>query len=147
MPLFSGFVPRPPRLPVLALALLCACGGASAKDVITLCFERQQVLPWRTLDQKGLNFELLDEVATRVGIRFDYQSMPWKRCLAQLKANEVGGAFAVSFSPERMDIGAYPGVAWPGAARPGAARLRAASGRRANSGARSSSCSSAPSSS
>jgi polar amino acid transport system substrate-binding protein len=37
--------------------------------------------------------------------------MPWKRCLEQLKANQVGGAFAVSFSRERMALGAYPGIA------------------------------------
>jgi polar amino acid transport system substrate-binding protein len=35
--------------------------------------------------------------------------MPWKRCLEQLKANEVDGAFAVSFNPERLVLGAYPG--------------------------------------
>jgi polar amino acid transport system substrate-binding protein len=35
--------------------------------------------------------------------------MPWKRCLAQVKANQVDGAFAVSFSRERLALGAYPG--------------------------------------
>lgn len=94
-----------------AAALLCAlaCAPASAKDTITLCFERQEVLPWRTLNGGGLNFELLNQVATRLGITFDYQSMPWKRCLEQLKANEVGGAFAVSFAQSRLALGAYPG--------------------------------------
>jgi polar amino acid transport system substrate-binding protein len=82
---------------------------AAAKPSIPLCFERQEVLPWRTLDGGGLNFELLNEVARRIGVEFDYQSMPWKRCLAQLKANQVGGAFAVSFSQERLALGAYPG--------------------------------------
>jgi polar amino acid transport system substrate-binding protein len=82
---------------------------AAAKPSIPLCFERQEVLPWRTLDGGGLNFELLNEVARRIGVEFDYQSMPWKRCLAQLKANQVGGAFAVSFSQERLALGAFPG--------------------------------------
>ncbi len=82
---------------------------AANKPGIPLCFERQEVLPWRTLDGGGLNFELLNEVARRIGVEFDYQSMPWKRCLAQLKANQVGGAFAVSFSQERLALGAYPG--------------------------------------
>jgi polar amino acid transport system substrate-binding protein len=35
--------------------------------------------------------------------------MPWKRCLEQLRANKVDGAFAASFSPERLEVGAYPG--------------------------------------
>lgn len=101
-----------------ALACLLACLPAQArKETITLCFERQEVLPWRTLDHKGHNFELLDEVASRLDIVFDYQSMPWKRCLEQLKDNQVGGAFAVSFSTERLGIGAYPGGDTPDASK------------------------------
>jgi polar amino acid transport system substrate-binding protein len=82
----------------------------AADRMVSLCFERQEVLPWRTLDGGGLNFELLGEVARRLGVVFDYQSMPWKRCLAQVKENRVDGAFAVSFSRERLEVGAYPGV-------------------------------------
>lgn len=97
-----------------ALALCCLLAHARVQaapgEHITLCFERQEVRPWRTLDGGGLNFELLAEVAKRTGVTFDYQSMPWKRCLEQLKANQVGGAFAVSFNRERMTLGAYPGV-------------------------------------
>jgi len=90
----------------------CLLAGAPsfAAGTVSLCFERQEVLPWRTLDGGGLNFELLAEVARRLGLTLDYQSMPWKRCLAQVKANQVNGAFAVSFSRERLALGAYPGV-------------------------------------
>jgi polar amino acid transport system substrate-binding protein len=88
---------------------LFAAMPAKAQQAITLCFERQEVLPWRTLDGHGLDFELLNEAARRIGIRFDYRSMPWKRCLAQVKANEVDGLFAASFSADRQDIGVYPG--------------------------------------
>jgi polar amino acid transport system substrate-binding protein len=87
-----------------------AAAPAAAGRTVSLCFERQEVLPWRTLDGGGLNFELLAEVARRLGLALDYQSMPWKRCLAQVKANQVDGAFAVSFSRERLALGAYPGV-------------------------------------
>ena len=107
-----------PRLVRSALIACCLAAGASssatppapASQAVSLCFERQEVLPWRTLDGGGLNFELLGEVARRLGIVFDYQSMPWKRCLAQVKAHQVNGAFAVSFSRERLALGAYPGV-------------------------------------
>jgi polar amino acid transport system substrate-binding protein len=109
----QGFDHRPAsaRWRAIGVAILCALAGAPAlaKDTITLCFERQEVRPWRTLDGGGLNFDLLKQVAARLDIVFDYQSMPWKRCLAQLKANEVGGAFAVSFNQERLALGAYPG--------------------------------------
>ena len=100
----------------LRYGLIACCLGAGApsfaadRAAVPLCFERQEVLPWRTLDGGGLNFELLAEVARRLGIVFDYQSMPWKRCLAQVKANQVSGAFAVSFSRERLALGAYPGT-------------------------------------
>lgn len=99
-------------VPCLA-ALVAGPAAATGKPVVPLCFERQEVRPWRTLDGGGLNFELLNEVARRNGIEFDYQSMPWKRCLAQLKANQVSGVFAVSFTPERLELGAYPGGAKP----------------------------------
>jgi polar amino acid transport system substrate-binding protein len=110
----------PPSVPrLLRLGLVACCLGAGlaafaappkADRMVSLCFERQEVLPWRTLDGGGLNFELLGEVARRLGVVFDYQSMPWKRCLEQVKANQVDGAFAVSFSRERLAVGAYPGV-------------------------------------
>ncbi len=96
-----------------AAALLVLAQPCQARDTITLCFERQDVLPWRTVDGKGLNFELLRQVATRADVKFEFVSMPWKRCLEQLKSNEVGGAFAVSFNPERLTLGEYPGGAQP----------------------------------
>lgn len=99
------------RFLLFALAAPCMLAQAAPAERIALCFERQEVRPWRSLDGGGLNFELLNEVARRTGVVFDYQSMPWKRCLEQLKANQVGGAFAVSFNRERMALGAYPGVA------------------------------------
>lgn len=98
----------------LALAHVAGPARAARQDSITLCFERQEVRPWRTLDGGGLNFELLTEVARRTGVTFHYQSMPWKRCLEQLRSNQVGGAFAVSFNRERIGLGAYPGLAGAG---------------------------------
>ena len=88
-----------------------------AAPTITLCYERANVQPWRTEDGRGLNFELLKLVGQRENIRFDFQSMPWKRCLAQLQANAVDGAFAVSFKTDRREIGEYPGGATPDSAK------------------------------
>jgi polar amino acid transport system substrate-binding protein len=107
------------RLFLIALLAWCALAAAHARagETLTLCFERQEVLPWRTLDGHGLNFALLDEVAKRNRVRFDYRSMPWKRCLEQLRANQVDGAFAASYSRERQEVGAFPGGATPDAAK------------------------------
>ena len=113
----SSASPPLPRLLRLGLVACWLGAGPAAfaappktDRMVSLCFERQEVLPWRTLDGGGLNFELLGDVARRTGVVFDYQSMPWKRCLEQVKENRVDGAFAVSFSRERLDVGAYPGV-------------------------------------
>jgi polar amino acid transport system substrate-binding protein len=110
-------MPRLCFLVLLAWCALCAGPAWAASQVLTLCFERQQVLPWRTLDGHGLNFELLEEVGRRTGVKFEYQSMPWKRCLEQLRANQVDGAFAASFNAERAAIGAFPGGAAPDPAK------------------------------
>jgi polar amino acid transport system substrate-binding protein len=93
---------------LLALSLPAAAADKPAESV-TLCFEAQDVLPWRTEKGGGLNFALLKMVEQRLNIHFDYQSIPWKRCLAQLKANSVDGAFAVSYKPDRRELGEYPG--------------------------------------
>lgn len=96
----------------LALGLLCSAASAPllAGEKLTFCFENKTVAPWRNLDQTGLNFELLKRVEKKLHITFDYQLLPWKRCLAKLKANEVDGAFTVSFSDERREFGVFPGI-------------------------------------
>lgn len=99
------------RLIPLLLATCCAAGPAMAAETFRLCFERAEVLPWRTLDNHGLDFDLLAEVSRRTGVQFRYESMPWKRCLAQLRDGLVDGAFAVSFNPERAGLGVFPGGA------------------------------------
>ena len=68
------------------------------------------MLPWRSADGKGLNFELLKQVTDRTGIEFKYTPLPWKRCLAGLKANEFEGAIGASHNSEREAFAAYPGV-------------------------------------
>lgn len=97
---------------LLALSL-----PALARDHVTLCYEAQDVRPWRTEKGEGLNFTLLKMVGQRLDIEFDFQSIPWKRCLAQLRINAVDGAFAVSFKPDRREIGEYPGGAHADAAK------------------------------
>ena len=88
---------------------MLAAGAAGAVETVSLCFEQQDVLPWRTRQGGGLNFALLKMVEQRLGLHFDYQTMPWKRCLAQVQANAVDGAFAVSYKPDRRELGEYPG--------------------------------------
>ncbi|GAB2877892.1 hypothetical protein GCM10027277_54100 [Pseudoduganella ginsengisoli] len=105
------------RAPLRAVAAALAVAAwvfpatAAAQETVTLCFERQDVKPWRTQQGDGLNFELLKMVAQRLNIQFDFQSVPWKRCLQQLQANAYDGAFAVSYKADRRELGVYPGGA------------------------------------
>ncbi len=103
----------------LLLAMFCVvlASPVLARDTLTLCFERKDVPPWRTIDGAGLNFELLNQVASRLDVDFKYESLPWKRCLAKLETNEVDGAFSVSFSRSRLSIGAFPGGTTPDAGK------------------------------
>jgi polar amino acid transport system substrate-binding protein len=109
-------------LALLPLASAIAAPAEPAKPtaasrIITLCYERADVLPWRSQNGQGLNFDLLNMVAKRENIVFEYRAMPWKRCLAELKANEVDGAFAVSYKSDRRELGEYPGGSNPDAGK------------------------------
>lgn len=100
-----------------ACTLLVLSLPVAARETVTLCYEAQDVRPWRTEKGGGLNFALLRMVGQRLDIQFDFQSIPWKRCLAQLKANAVDGAFAVSYKPDRRELGEYPGGDTPDASK------------------------------
>ncbi|MDT8991525.1 transporter substrate-binding domain-containing protein [Curvibacter sp. APW13] len=67
------------------------------------------------VDGSGLNFELINRSAQTAGVRISYAPMPWKRCLAELQANRVDGAFAASYKTDRLELGAFPGGAVPDA--------------------------------
>ncbi|MFT3734595.1 MAG: transporter substrate-binding domain-containing protein [Rhodocyclaceae bacterium] len=96
------------RLLCVAGLLLCGSVLAAEPPTLRICHEPADIHPWSTRTGKGLNFELLAQVAKTSGVRFEYDIVPWKRCLILLKNNEVDGAFAGSFKPDRMESGAYP---------------------------------------
>lgn len=96
----------------LGMAVLCGLLAAPlhAADRLTFCFERKVVPPWRNIDKTGLNFELLKRVEAKLKLTFDYKLLPWKRCLVMLQANQLDGAFSVSFTDDRRTFGAFPGI-------------------------------------
>lgn len=107
---------------VALLVPLLYASPSQAAEVMKFCFESADVHPWRTVGAKGLNFELINAAAKKAGVQVEYLALPWKRCLAELKANAVAGAFAASFKADRLEMGAYPGVQAPGAAEPDASK-------------------------
>lgn len=94
---------------LIAWAALAMPSARADTQTLNFCLEDRDVRPWRTADQRGLNIVLLNRVAQRIGVRFTYDGLPWKRCLADLKANRVDGAIGASFSAARLEFGGYPG--------------------------------------
>ena len=119
-------IPSPSRCPPklilratwLARALigaffLQAALQAQAAESLTFCYESVDVRPWRLVEGKGLNFDLINAAAAKLGVQVKHEGLPWKRCLAEVKANRMDGVFGVSFKADRLDIGAYPGGSQP----------------------------------
>jgi polar amino acid transport system substrate-binding protein len=101
------------------LLALCACTAwlcaapASAQTApaapLQLCYERADILPWRTMDDTGLNFDLINMAARKAQLAVNFVALPWKRCLAELQAQKMDGVIGASFSEDRKLIGAFPG--------------------------------------
>jgi polar amino acid transport system substrate-binding protein len=103
-----------------ALALLqsgpAACAAAArppAPDdaAWVLCFENRDIPPWREVNGRGLNFQLLDAAARDAGLRVRYVARPWRRCQTDLAKDRIDGVFAMSHSVEREARWVYPPAA------------------------------------
>lgn len=111
-----SFCPR--LLPVALCGVLTLANPAfAAKDTMVFCYEDTDIRPWQTKTGNGLSFDLLNEVSSRTKIKFSYVARPWKRCLNEVKTNQVDGAIGVSWKADRLDIGVYPGGANPDISR------------------------------
>lgn len=93
---------------LLTIGLFPPTSAAEEPRELLFCYENENIRPWQTRDGNGLNFDLLNQVATRLNLRFRYQPTPWKRCLTDLGNNVYAGALDASFKPERLANGAYP---------------------------------------
>jgi polar amino acid transport system substrate-binding protein len=106
------------RTAALVAVLLAASGiaatalakptTADTPRTLNFCFEETPALPWRSRQKAGLYFELLDAVARRLALRFEYHPQPWLYCLSEVAAGRMDGAFAVAHSPERLPVFAFP---------------------------------------
>ncbi len=96
------------------LPLMLCFSVAGAVDKVRVGFIDQVNIPF-VLDPQnpdgerpGVTLELLRLVQQRSGTAFDYQSMPWARCLHLLKNGEIDAVFHSSFVPARQEYGVYP---------------------------------------
>ncbi|MET3133273.1 polar amino acid transport system substrate-binding protein [Oxalobacteraceae bacterium GrIS 1.11] len=94
---------------LLAVILTFLAPGAGARpSALLFCHENQDSYPWVLKDRPGLNIMLIMQLESALGMPIRLRPLPWKRCLAELAANQVDGAFASSFKADRMAMGRYP---------------------------------------
>ncbi|SLM31981.1 Amino acid ABC transporter periplasmic protein [Desulfamplus magnetovallimortis] len=59
-------------------------------------------------NKPGIEIELYQMVAEKLGLDVTFKRAPWNMCLKQLEHNQVEGLFPASFKQDRMKIGVYP---------------------------------------
>jgi polar amino acid transport system substrate-binding protein len=97
------------RYILLVPALLAAqCTWAATPASLSFCHEDQDSYPWVLRDRPGLNIHMMRLLERELKIPFKLVPMPWKRCLAEMAANNVHGAFAASYKVDRLEMGRYP---------------------------------------
>jgi polar amino acid transport system substrate-binding protein len=92
---------------LVAISLMCVVGALHAAP-LKCCYEDVPQRPWTYPDDKGLNFSLLSQVEKQLGEKFEYVSLPWKRCLAYVNSGTMDGVIGATFSPERLEFGVFP---------------------------------------
>lgn len=107
---------------LLAFALFfTAVASADETDMpkeMTFCYENQDYLPFirhvsGDLVSEGKNGVLPDlvlQATKKLGIKANFVSKPWKRCIVLLQAGEVDGIFAAIWQPERDKWGVFPKI-------------------------------------
>jgi len=67
--------------------------------------------PYSFTDQneqiKGIDIDLLNEMASRLGIEIEIELVPWKRLLLMTEKGDVSGSFALFKTPEREVFSLY----------------------------------------
>lgn len=93
---------------LLLLLALFTSSVAAKPGALVFCHEDQDSYPWVLRDRAGLNIVMLRLLERDIGMPIRFLPLPWRRCLAELAANNVDGAFAASFKAERLSMGRYP---------------------------------------
>lgn len=96
---------------IAAVLTLAPAHANERPGSVKFCFGENYFYPWHQDNGNGLNFVLLDRAAARLGIKFHYVALPWKRCLRNMQFGEVDGVFAASFKSDRLEAGVYPTAA------------------------------------
>lgn len=89
----------------------CALIGAPAlaQAPLNMCMENADNVPWILMGAKpGYVQIMMGEVEKAVGFPIKVTPMPWKDCLAGVKAGTIDGAVSASHNKERAEYADYP---------------------------------------
>lgn len=91
-----------------ALVLLGLTWRAAAAQSLVFCYEDKESYPWVLANGRGLNITLLNQVGEALDLQLRFIPVPWRRCLNGLAQGTYDGAFAASYTSERLAYGVYP---------------------------------------
>jgi polar amino acid transport system substrate-binding protein len=84
--------------------------AAEKPTSIKLCTDNVESYPWVVNGRDGLNVIHLKQVGQKLGIKIEISSIPWARCLDDMRQGTMDGAFSASFKQDRLAMGLYPGA-------------------------------------
>ena len=79
-----------------------------AQPLVKLCYEDATYFPWQIKNGHGLDNNLVEMAAQKVGIKAEMLATPWKRCMTEIGYETQAGGFAASYNLERASFAAYP---------------------------------------
>jgi len=100
---------------IIILAVFWMVSPSSAEPILRIVY-MDSANPPRVLgdgvsidwSKPGITLELLKMVETQVGVRFQFNRMPWKRCLYMVEKGLADATFHASYQPDRAEYGVFP---------------------------------------
>lgn len=96
---------------ILVLCFFINIALQAATLSVNIGYENDQIFPYQMENEKGLNFELLKAVDSKINeVSFKFISLPWSRCLTELTKNDgiVVGCFPASYNSDRAKYAQFP---------------------------------------
>lgn len=93
--------------PFILLSLIFSTTVYAEK--IILQYENVDSFPFSMKNGEGLDIILLEMVDEKLAdVEFEFQQVPWQRCLNNIQSDTAQGCFSASFKEERKEFGVYP---------------------------------------
>jgi polar amino acid transport system substrate-binding protein len=75
---------------------------------LNFCHSDQDEPPWIAKSGDGVNQQMMKLLEKELKVTIQLSPMAWKRCLSELQAGNMHGAFPSSFKADRLPMGVYP---------------------------------------